>query len=767
MIKLQDMYRELEQYNTISFDIFNTIIMRTVSKPEEIFVLLGERLLEEGILTIDYTKESFGKLRQQAEKCVIDKKKQAGESEYFLEEIYNAFPTFFCFDSILLAKKELEIECEYTYLNPDIYEIINYLHRAGKKVLLISDMYFRKEQIEEILDSCGFDITLISEIYVSSEYGVNKSSGVLFDVVLNRNGLVPSEMVHIGDSVQADIIGARKRKIRAIHYDIFNRLPLELVYEKMCFECGITLLYSSRLIMNQRLKHHSQDFWYRQGALIWGPVLALYADWIVDTAIKNKIVNIYPLMREGVLLTKIINKAVEKRGIEINVKPMYVSRHTTLSARFDGMCKELYDYCIEQPYMTIGGIFELLGLEIKDTIYQEIMDISLQDFSTTGRYAELYNYFCEEKVAHEIVYNIKQNRKVLFDYIDTEFDIEHPYITCDIGFAGSISTAIDSIIRREGQDNRNIHCMLMTTENAMKNVFSNSVILGFIQEFADRKKSYCKFFPLLEGLFMGMEGSTVGYQRNGAKIIPIKGDTIVSDNEYFNRYRFQNGVMDYLELYFKCNIQGNRKESRCQTVRVLERLFLCPTHDEAIQYREQRFEQNIGKMEIFSINIKDELSLYQSLKEEDFLKQAKIRNILWPEADIALQNPLYNYKQCMQRISNKDYYMLAMMDICDRLKVDEIQQVMVYGAGDVGCVLADLLNVYDINAMCFIDKNPMLWGKEIMPDVYVCGIEEAVKKYRNKPVVIASFAWIEDIRNTIYSYMGNVPIYYYLQDDQL
>lgn len=98
----------------------------------------------------------------------------------------------------------------------------NYAISQKKEVYIISDMYLPKSVIEKILIKCG--ITGQKEIYVSCECGMNKISGKLFQYVIYKNKLQPHQMLHIGDSVKADCLGAAKSKIQFYLISRKNRI---------------------------------------------------------------------------------------------------------------------------------------------------------------------------------------------------------------------------------------------------------------------------------------------------------------------------------------------------------------------------------------------------------------------------------------------------------------------------------------------------------------------------------------------------------------
>ena len=59
----------------------------------------------------------------------------------------------------------------------------------------------------------------ISDIIISEEVGVTKPNAKIFNTLLQRNCLKQSDVIMIGDSIEQDIIGAKKTKIKSIWYN--------------------------------------------------------------------------------------------------------------------------------------------------------------------------------------------------------------------------------------------------------------------------------------------------------------------------------------------------------------------------------------------------------------------------------------------------------------------------------------------------------------------------------------------------------------------
>ena len=63
------------------------------------------------------------------------------------------------------------------------------------------------------------DLT-IEKYYSSADYGVTKSSGLLYDLVVRDLGVERNSIIHFGDNLRSDVQLAKARGLRAIHLPI-------------------------------------------------------------------------------------------------------------------------------------------------------------------------------------------------------------------------------------------------------------------------------------------------------------------------------------------------------------------------------------------------------------------------------------------------------------------------------------------------------------------------------------------------------------------
>ena len=111
----------------------------------------------------------------------------------------------------------------------------------------------------------------------------------------------------------------------------------------------------------------------------------------------------------------------------------------------------------------------------------------------------------------------------------------------------------------------------------------------------------------------------------------------------------------------------------------------------------------------------------------------------------------------MSKILNLDYKNAISNLINEGLleKLKEFKSVIVFGAGASGEWVVSLLRHYHIEPVCLCDNNSGKWGIHPQTDLEVMSFEEAMKRYREAAICIASL-WVEEIHNQIKEYDENI-----------
>ena len=192
------LYKKIEGYQNISFDMFDTLIERNVILPTDIFFQVGRSVLDDG--------EKFREQRILAERKARAKHQS---KEVTLDQIY--LELGFLYDELILNElKKKEISEELSNCNPrkEIVEIYNKLIEEGKSVFIVTDMYLSKDTLSMMLSKCSIDG--YRDLLVSNEEGAGKRDGNLFEILLQKYDLQPQSLVHIGDDLKSDYLGAKK-----------------------------------------------------------------------------------------------------------------------------------------------------------------------------------------------------------------------------------------------------------------------------------------------------------------------------------------------------------------------------------------------------------------------------------------------------------------------------------------------------------------------------------------------------------------------------
>ena len=202
----------------VSFDVFDTIITRNVYHPQDIFLKIQGKL--SNIYPNELPEElihNYRNIRLNAESTA--RTELAGKEEVTLSEILSVIARRFQLDNTSVDKlKELEIEEELASVVL-VDSVANLLWRArdnGYGIIFISDMYLPDNVIRDML----IKVRVFSpgdHLYVSGSIGSKKTSGRLFQHVLNDLKVCTDQIVHIGDYLISDYIAPKfKLGIRSL-----------------------------------------------------------------------------------------------------------------------------------------------------------------------------------------------------------------------------------------------------------------------------------------------------------------------------------------------------------------------------------------------------------------------------------------------------------------------------------------------------------------------------------------------------------------------
>lgn len=311
----------------LSLDVFDTLLLRRVESPVQVFDEVGRRARAVGLIDSGLSPPLFRLIRQEAERRArAVARRERGTDEVTLSDILRYFPVA---DPERLMALELAVEAEVLFANPLLLDGLRVLAAQGRAPTLVSDMYLPQDALRFLLRGAGIADDLYRALYVSCEHGCSKRDGGLFRRLLaDHPDMDPGDVLHVGDDSMADVVMATSAGLRAIHYAPPSGLGRLRERERTLAGFGVSTSPPLRRLVALAGRDDGADegFWLEFGALVLGPAIVEYCRWVVEDCHVRGIGLIAPLMREADLFVPLMRDWVERRGFDIRVEPLFASR---------------------------------------------------------------------------------------------------------------------------------------------------------------------------------------------------------------------------------------------------------------------------------------------------------------------------------------------------------------------------------------------------------------------------------------------------------
>lgn len=317
------MAQVIDASDVVSFDVFDTLFLRPLADPEDLFALLGER----------FSVPAFREMRRIAQATAFADMASRGASEITLADIYN------CITGLpagckarQLRDAEIELELLLTVPNPRLVGLFRQLV-AQKRVVLTTDMYLPESFFVQLLKR--HQLPSVPLFVSSARNATKRDHGELFDIVVAELGVEPARILHIGDNAVSDVTRARERGLRSYHYrDPVLATPCELMAGRLPEPSSIAVALPRTRPMNG-----DTDPRYEFGFRYAGPAARGFLQWIRDRACSDRIDVLLFVSRDGFVL-----EDMAQRG-DVDGLPRHAYLHgsrvafslaATMESNFDG-----------------------------------------------------------------------------------------------------------------------------------------------------------------------------------------------------------------------------------------------------------------------------------------------------------------------------------------------------------------------------------------------------------------------------------------------
>lgn len=299
----QELKDKIDKADIVSFDIFDTLIMRKVFSPEDVFRLLGEEVRAE--LKLDC---EIASIRAQAAQC---------GAYATINEIYGYIKKCTNLTDKNIAdimKLEKDTDIDLCIVRRDIADLYEYCLTCGKEVYFISDMYYTIQDIKRILDKCGVTVPDDEHIWISCEKKADKVSGSLWEEYFKLVGK-GNKCLHIGDNKTCDVknpvrYGIDSYYVMSAKDMLMNSSMAELasdvntVSDSICLGLVASKLFNSPFALCSTKGKVSFDDSESYGYCVYGPLLEKFLIWLYYKSRKDEIDKLLFFARDGYFLEK-------------------------------------------------------------------------------------------------------------------------------------------------------------------------------------------------------------------------------------------------------------------------------------------------------------------------------------------------------------------------------------------------------------------------------------------------------------------------------
>ncbi|MGC9195970.1 MAG: HAD family hydrolase [Syntrophobacteraceae bacterium] len=530
----------------VSFDIFDTLLLRKTRRPTDVFVYMES----EARKILDNPGAPFSELRVNAEAIA---RRRALEKHDFrdtnLEEIYSVLGELTGVDeSALKALIELEMVCEQRliYANPDTARLFDLAGSQGKSITFTSDMYLPRSKMAHLLQVNGF---CAENLLISSEARVTKHGGELFDLVIDKFGGDPANILHIGDNEWSDFQQARRRGLQALHWRPRSE-QIPFVDQGGTYAANGDWDLSSSiytgLARKRRLTHpldcaKAPDFWKAVGYELIGPLYLSFVTWTIRQARQLDVDKLFFLARDGYYLSKVFAILKERWRFSLDADYIYASRRLLNLPRIRAIDADALAFLTEpNPCMCLGDFFERIGLD-PAAYSNRICDFGLTSFAqvmTTAQGAFISDRLRDKVrrlivgISGDILAIAAQERDRLLSYLtDTGIGSASSAIV-DIGWQASSIKSLCDLLTISGEKPR-IHGLYFSTWRFAENVLRSGCRFESFYVHLDNPQHRTKLIregvEVLESFFCAPHPSVVGVVTGSGGWRPLYGVKEVGD----------------------------------------------------------------------------------------------------------------------------------------------------------------------------------------------------------------------------------------------
>jgi predicted HAD superfamily hydrolase len=552
---------QLSTHDLVSLDVFDTLILRAVSAPTDVFSLVKLALIARRETLIDpETLDAFPTLRVKAEQSArLSKQQEQGTPEVTLDEIYDRLGRLSGANPQWLAvmkETELDLEMRLAYPNPAGRCIWEAALAEHKKVVFCSDMYLPSSFISRLLEKCGYD--RYDGLYVSCEHAKSKHDGTFFEYIAGLHGAPMERVLHIGDNQYSDCTMARQAGCSAIH------LPQPASPATMSAAGGERPFYRNAafstiqgVLRKRTLMPASShmDPWERVGYKVFGPLFTGFLLWLATVAQRNRPEKILLFARDTHFVKRHLQRFLGPVGVDADIEYIYVSRGSLLLPSFtDFQPTRLWHLFSGKLHKTVADHLRRLGLA-PEMFRNAAQAAGFESIDEVVRNGEPRMHTLLTRLYEPLLVESARRRPLPKRYIERFVGGARRLMLVDIGWVGNMQSSFLRLLEPFTGDLQVRGHYVGLFGSARENDYPGQTMEGWLIHYGDlaeleRKVWWAGGVELLEFAMCAPHGTTLGYAlTEGGEVQPILESTETDAESYALSARVQKGAEQFLEEY--------------------------------------------------------------------------------------------------------------------------------------------------------------------------------------------------------------------------
>lgn len=512
----------------ICFDIFDTLLTRAVAKPEDVFLLLGGRFCESGVLAC--SPEVFARQRMYAEEranlCTV--------GHPSLRAIYDELVRSFGIPDQtlgLMLNEELKLEAELSRRVPGAERLLQTARARAGSIAFISDTNLPSHYLRELLRIHGFWQSG-DRIFASCECGVDKGRGTMFPHVARELGVRPWHLLHHGNDDVADVRNGRWSgwKVRHTTDAKLNRYEDALASASYATG-GLASLMAGASRLARLSANPSGE---RERAIcdvtagVMAPTLTAWVTWIMRRAVAAGCKKVYFISRDGQVLVEIAHRLEGVLRTGLDLRYLYGSRQ---SVQFSGSPADAVRDLMRLGTCRLSDVCELLDVPPKtlaSVLPSKFRELSHWDKNLTYlEREELKSALVQEPLHTFVETNSLHTRELLLAYLRQEGWADgEQFALVDVGWRGSMAGALSRTLESESIPQPGLYLFFGLADDAHRvaGALARDRMEAWFFDDACRH-GYLPYLPsttsMIEMFCAADHGAVVGYQRDGDQIRPV------------------------------------------------------------------------------------------------------------------------------------------------------------------------------------------------------------------------------------------------------